>query len=240
MNDFVLIPGAWLGDWCWIPVAENITKQGFNVHSMTLTGLDPDDDVPVANIGLKTHVDDVLRLLEKRNIRDAALVGHSYAGIVAGMVALQAPERVAHTIFIDAFLPNDGKSMADAFDPEARAQIFDHIERNNGRWAPPTIEQFEEHSLPNDRATWMARNAQGHPGRTIKEPATVSRPLAELSATYIKCTEPFGELYTDDVEELRQNSDWSFMATDTGHWPMVSQFEKLSFMLTHAYHYQKR
>ncbi|MGZ4653932.1 alpha/beta fold hydrolase, partial [Oryzihumus sp.] len=53
--------------------------------------------------------------LEDRDLRDVVLVGHSYAGLVAGIVADRAPDRVAHTVFLDANVPIDGASMVDGW-----------------------------------------------------------------------------------------------------------------------------
>ena len=79
---------------------------------MTLSGL-ADRAGDVSNMGLETHVNDVLCVLERGDLRDV-VVGHSYSGIVAGQVADRAPDRVAHTVYIDAFVPHDGRSMLDA------------------------------------------------------------------------------------------------------------------------------
>jgi len=61
-----------------------------------LSGLAEDDDS--ANISLATHVNNVLTLLQREDLRDAILVGHSYSGVVAGQVADRTSERLAHTV----------------------------------------------------------------------------------------------------------------------------------------------
>ena len=51
-----------------------------------------------------------------------------------------ARERVAHTVFVEAFLPHDGKSMLDAFDDaRQREDELNLIAENHGRWPPPDI-----------------------------------------------------------------------------------------------------
>src|SRR5688500_573669 len=97
----VLIPGAWLGSWAWASVADNLRARGHEVFAVTLPGL-AERSTGAETLGLSDHVHDVLRLLEEHDLRDAVIVGHSYAGIVAGMVADQAIDRVAQVVFVDS------------------------------------------------------------------------------------------------------------------------------------------
>jgi hypothetical protein len=53
---FVFVPGAWTGDWVWNQVAERLRARGHVVHSLTLPGLDGDNQ----DAGLSDHVQAVL------------------------------------------------------------------------------------------------------------------------------------------------------------------------------------
>ena len=120
MSTYVLVPGAWLGGWVWEPVAAPLRERGHAVHPLTLPGLS-DRSTGAAGVGLEDHVEDVVTVLEDRDLRDVVLLGHSYAGLVAGMVADRAPDRVAHTVFLDANVPVDGASMVDGWSAAGRA-----------------------------------------------------------------------------------------------------------------------
>jgi len=93
---YLLIPGAWMGAWVWESVTQGLQKLGHHVYPITLSGLAEDDDS--ANISLAIHVSNVLTLLQREDLRDAILVGHSYSGVVAGQVADRTSERLAHTV----------------------------------------------------------------------------------------------------------------------------------------------
>jgi pimeloyl-ACP methyl ester carboxylesterase len=41
------------------------------------------------------------------------LLGHSYGGMVIGGIAEKIPDRIKSTIFLDAYIPQDGKSGFD-------------------------------------------------------------------------------------------------------------------------------
>ena len=107
-----------MGAWVWEPVTDGLSALGHHVSAVTLSGLSGGTDV--SNVGLATHVNDVLSHLEANDLREVVVVGHLYSGIVAGQVADQAPNRVAHTVFVEAFLPHDGQSMLDALDERQR------------------------------------------------------------------------------------------------------------------------
>jgi pimeloyl-ACP methyl ester carboxylesterase len=230
MSTFVLVPGAWLGAWVWQTVAVGLRALGHEVHAVTLAGLaeragdDPD------KIGLTTHVRDVLAVLEEGDLREVVLVGHSYAGLVAGQAADWARDRVAHTVFLDANLPHDGQAMVDAWSERGRQIAREAVAGHEGRWPRPEIEDFDGHDLDADQVTWLLGHATEHPGHTLFEPAVLTRPLAELSATYVTCLRPAASPRAE-VLALRSSPSWRFAELDTGHWPMVSRPEAVVTLL---------
>ena len=223
--DYVLIPGAWMGAWAWEPVASGLRGLGHRVHPVTLSGL---ADADVSDVGLKTHVGDVLSVLKAEDLRDAIVVGHSYSGIVAGQVADRVPDRVAHTVYVDAFLPHDGRSMLDAFPESQREDELAQIAENGGRWpAPDLAGAADGHGLTVEQARWLVDRLVDHPGRTVSEPAVLEYPLARQRATFIACSFEI----SDDVEAVRGEPNWTFQRLRTGHWPMVSDPEGLVALL---------
>lgn len=232
MTTFILIPGAWLGGWVWEPVVRGLRERGHTAHAMTLSGLGS-GGAGGAEIGLATHVDDVLSLLETEDLRDVIVVGHLYSGLVAGQVADRAPDRVAHTVFVEAFLPHDGQRMVDAFDDddERRRAEIDQIARNGGMWPPPSAEDVaHESDLSAEQKSELVARFVPHPGRTVTEPARLVRPLGAQRATYIACTRA-GHWASDDVAAMRTERNWTFRTLDAGHWPMVSVPAELVAML---------
>jgi len=231
MTNFLLIPGAWMGAWVWEPVTSGLRALGHHVYPVTLSGLSKGTDV--SNVGLATHVDDVLSILEADDLRDVVVVGHLYAGIVAGQVADRAPDRVAHTIYVEAFLPHDGKSMLDALDERQREDELRQIAEHQGRWPAPDLAALDGNGLSTEQTQWLLERFLGHPGRTISEPAVLSRPLSEQRATYIACTMG-GHWLSEDVAAMRKEPNWTFRTIDTGHWPMVSTPNRLVELLAEA------
>src|SRR5947199_7272840 len=99
---FVLVHGGRHGGWCWRPVAALLRAAGHEVYTPTLTGLGERAHLLSPQISLDTHVRDVVAVFEFEDIRDAVLVGHSYAGmVVSGAMELIA-ERVRSLVLLDA------------------------------------------------------------------------------------------------------------------------------------------
>src|SRR5699024_4993107 len=136
----VLVPGAWCREQVWSSVAERLRAAGREVHPITLGGL---TQAPAAgaSIGLQDHVGDVLDLLATRNLSGATLVGHSYSGLVVGQAADRAPDRVARVVFVQAFLPVEGRSLVDDFGHGA-AEEARLVQRNGGWWPSPTLDDL--------------------------------------------------------------------------------------------------
>ena len=223
---FVLVPGAWMGAWVWESVTQQLRTKGYQVYPVTLSGLSK--DAAGSEVGLSTHVSDVLAVLEEHDLHDVVLVGHSYSGIVVGQVTDRVPERVAHTIYADAFLPRDGKSLLDAFGKPQRSDELKQIEENGGRWAAPNVEGAADgHGLSEEQAQWLVERLVDHPGRTVSEPAVMNRPLKEQQATYIVCS--FED--SDGVAAMRNEPSWTFRSLKVGHWPMIAAPEALVALL---------
>ncbi len=113
MATFVLVHGAWYGGWCWQKVIPLLKAAGHEVYAPTLTGLAERASELSPEVGLDTHIQAIVGLLEEKNLHDVILVGHSYSAMVITGVVDQVPERIAHLVYLDTFVPRDGEAMAD-------------------------------------------------------------------------------------------------------------------------------
>ncbi|MBV9253581.1 MAG: alpha/beta fold hydrolase, partial [Actinobacteria bacterium] len=118
MATFVLVHGAWHGGWCWRKLTPLLRAAGHEVFTPTLTGLGERSHLGHPDVGLATHVGDVAQVLWYEDLSNVVLVGHSYGGLVIGGVADQAPGRLKHLVYLDAFVPEHGRSMLDLGPPE--------------------------------------------------------------------------------------------------------------------------
>ncbi len=111
-STYVIVHGAWGGGWDWRAVDSALTSLGHRVHRVTLTGLGERVHLANANIGLQTHISDVVNTIRFEALRDVVLVGHSYGGMVVTGAADQITDRIRRVVYVDAFLPDSGESLA--------------------------------------------------------------------------------------------------------------------------------
>ncbi|MGH7815406.1 MAG: esterase/lipase family protein [Candidatus Binataceae bacterium] len=88
----LLIPGYFAGDWLLQPLARWLKRAGYRPH---LSGIDlnvgcPQDEIAV----LDRRVVEIARESNRR----VAIIGHSWGGIIARMIAIEHPERVSRVI----------------------------------------------------------------------------------------------------------------------------------------------
>ena len=73
------------------PGRRPLREAGHDVHAPTLTGLSERAHLLSPLVGLDTHVEDVVRLIDVLGLTDVVLVGHSYAGQIVTAVADRRP-----------------------------------------------------------------------------------------------------------------------------------------------------
>jgi pimeloyl-ACP methyl ester carboxylesterase len=69
-STYVFVHGAWGGGWDWQRVDSLLTRRGHPVYRPSLTGLGERVHLASPNIGLSTHIDDVVNTILWENLRD--------------------------------------------------------------------------------------------------------------------------------------------------------------------------
>ncbi|MBT2443223.1 alpha/beta hydrolase [Streptomyces sp. ISL-36] len=229
MTEYVLAAGTWLGSWAWDEVVPPLRAAGHGVHPVTLSGL---ADKQGLAAGQQTHVQDIVEVVERLDLRDVVLVGHSYAGIPVGQAAERIGDQLSRVVFVDSNVPADGESFVSAW-PDGRAMVEASIAANGGFWAPLAAADFQGQGLDDEQIARIVDGATPHPGATLTEPAQLAKPLGELPVTYIKCLLD-GDEPNADVAALLKSERWRLVTMETGHWPMFSQPHELARILLDA------
>lgn len=221
---FVLVHGAWHGGWSWKKLRPLLEPEGHKVFTPSLTGLGERRHLMTRETGLQTHITDVVNLLEFEDLRDVVLVGHSYAGMVITGVAAAAPQRIGSLVYLDAFLPDDGKSLND-YVPGMVPGYERSVASSGDGWRLPFAGALSLEALgitdPADVA-WMAPRMCDQPYRTFVEP--VSGPeatLAPLDRIYILSSRR--PHYLAAVERARARGFAIVDVPGAGHDVMVTQ-----------------
>lgn len=222
MNTFVLVHGAWHGGWCWRRVYEQLTIQGHQVFTPTLTGLGERAHLLSRQINLDTHITDVISLLEAEELKNVILCGHSYAGCVITGVADGVSERIKALVYLDAFIPEHGKSQRELI-PEDRRGAMDHVAKTKGEgwYIPPRNAKSFQVQSELDR-DWVDRRCVAHPYATFSQPISLSGQWETVATKlYIRAANYNPTPFTPFSTRVKNDPTWLYEEIDAGHDVMI-------------------
>jgi pimeloyl-ACP methyl ester carboxylesterase len=221
MSLFVLIPGAWLGGWCWRDVAAGLRMRGHTVIPATLTGLGERAHLLTPEAGLHTHVADIIGLLHYQDLNGVILVGHSYGGTVLTAVAEQVADRIRRLVYLDASVPRNGESNDDVVGPEMAMQLRVDARSGGDGWRVPPA-PYVLRGMPDTMRVWVEARLTPHPLRSFAEPVQLcSQAAAALSRVFIR-TSPQSGLYERLIDQARK-AGWYCREITGGHYAMLRE-----------------
>lgn len=237
MSTFLLVHGAWHSGQCWERVIPLLESAGHRVLAPTLTGYGDTARLLSRDVGLDTHVDDVVGLINDEGLGEVVLVGHSYAGLVISSAANQIPDRIAHLVYLDAMVPEDGESAVDV-QPMTR-NLIDLAESSDSGWrVPPLPEQEPPFGLfgvtdPADVA-WLRSMLSDQSVRCLQQPVRLDNPAVHaIPRTHIHCVgaQPQG-IVRRPVPPVQPNgSPAQVRELPTGHDCMITMPVELTELL---------
>ncbi len=217
----VIVHGAWGGSWAFRRVDELLTKKGFKVYRPQLTGEGERVHLARPDIGLDTHIEDVVNTILYEDLHDIILVGHSYGGMVITGVADRVPDRIRRLVYLDAFIPRDGESMMGLVG--ARAADLSAMVKDGfivPKWVGP------DDPPPHDEPQSL---------KTITDSIVLKNPAARsLAATYILTVEHGKQPEEDEFypQSLRAKSfGWPVLILTANHNAQWSAPEALAALL---------
>jgi pimeloyl-ACP methyl ester carboxylesterase len=158
------------------------------------------------------------------------LVGHGYGGMVITTVAARAPERLAHLVYLDAFVPASGQPALDLLPPERRAALLEQARAAGDGWRipPPPPELYGV--TREDDLRWVRPRLGPQPLRSLEQPLRAeAAPGAALPRTFVACTER--HLFRRFADRARAEPGWRYRELATGHDAMITQPHELAGLL---------
>jgi pimeloyl-ACP methyl ester carboxylesterase len=224
LAQIVLVHGAWHGGWCWSRVAEILTAKGHRVLTPTLTGLAETAHLLTPAVDLNTHIDDVVRLVDAEGLDDFVLCGHSYGGMVITGVAERIPERIGAIVYLDAFVPEDGKSCLDM---SGRAPSADLALK------PLSAAAF---GLAGEDAAWVDAEVTPHPAATFSTKVARAGGLEKIPRKHYVLAGRWAVVQHFHAAHAAAVDDpaWAASVIDAGHELMVERPEEVAAILDAA------
>jgi hypothetical protein len=212
------------------------------VYAPTLTGLAERASELSPDVGLDTHIQDIVGLLMEKDLHGVILVGHSYGGMVITGVVDQVPERIAHLVYLDTFVPRDGEAMVDV-SPLVRLIIGllrRQAQAHGDGWRIASRGDYGVTSEP-DRS-WLLSKVTPQPVKTLEQPLHLNNPaiVSTKPRTYIECIS--GGFFSLRMQRLVAHllgprglppteAVWRLRQLPTGHDAMITMPKELADLL---------
>ena len=172
-------------------------------------------------------------LLEK-HLHGVILVGHSYGGMVITGVVDAVPERIAHLVYLDTFVPRDGEAMVDV-SPRVIRLLLRKQTRADG-WRVDSRGDYGVTTEP-DRS-WVLRSVTPQPLKTLEQPLHLKNPaiVSATPRTHIDCTGSgfFFSLMRRILAPRAlppTEAGWRLRQLPTGHDAMITMPRELADLL---------
>jgi pimeloyl-ACP methyl ester carboxylesterase len=218
MATYVLVHGGWAGGWIFRDVAAYLSAAGHVVFRPTLTGVGERVHLATPEVGLNTNTLDIINLFRFEELSDVILVGYSLGGVIITNVADRIPDRISRLVYLDAFVPQDGQSLADIL-PDAMPTVLNIVNEYDG-WRLPhdppdahgrTDQPFKIHMEPvrfrDPRALALPRTfVTFTKGKELQPPIDRSDPNTAIVACFLQA-----------ASVARSNPTWGYDEVACAH-----------------------
>jgi pimeloyl-ACP methyl ester carboxylesterase len=228
--DIVLIPGLWLNASTWDAVIPILERAGHRVQALTLPGMESKES-DRSGITVADHIDAVVAALDAAR-GPVLLVGHSAGSGIAHAATDARPEKVARVVHVGGFPGEDGESLLSGLPArDGEVAMPDWVELGEDA----NVSDFDEESLAR-----LYDEAIPVPERVVTDPV----PLSAAERRYdVPVTLVCPEYSAADVQswveeghldELKGIKDVEYVDLPGGHWPQVTQPDRLAQVILEA------
>ncbi|HEX5108237.1 MAG TPA: alpha/beta hydrolase [Vicinamibacterales bacterium] len=239
-HTFVLVHPAWHGAWVWKKVAPLLRESGHLVLTPTLTGLGERSHLAGPEVGLDSHVTDVVNELTNRDLHDVVLVGHSSSGAVITGAADRVPGRITRLIYLDAFVPADGQAVFDLITPARRQALEALVSAEGNGWLLPRFAPVPWETIvrdlwgvtDNDDVRWMLEHLGPTPVGHFRDPVKRRDAAAErLARDYIRCLQFSNPSFDRHAAMAQHDSLWRYRELSASHHAAVTIPDQVAALL---------
>jgi len=206
-----LIHSPLVGPFSWMPVAERLRKRGWQTTVPHLHNQKPDH----VRFFWEYHVESVVQHLSAAPASPVVLVAHSGAGVLLPMLGQALAGRVTGYIWVDAMIPEDGKSRLDLFDTSDEAKAF--REAATDGLLPAWTEDDLQEAIPDPaiRRVFVAE-LQPTPLAVYEEKIPVPQSWPDAPCAYLR----FSETYRSMAAKAEQRG-WPCRHLDGSHFHLL-------------------
>jgi pimeloyl-ACP methyl ester carboxylesterase len=223
MATYVLLHGAYQGGWIWQHVTSHLRAAGHTVFAPTLDGCAERRQALRPGIDTESQAAEVAEMLFFEDLNDIVLAGTSCGGMVACRVAELARPRIGRIVLADALALFDGEAVSD------------HVKRptavTTALATGPSPEDAANRmfiSLPEPIKSWALDRYTPHPIAAMQQPVKLDSFWRQnWKASVIWCKQSVNPPVAHQ-RRARDTLNASWHELDTGHYPMLTEPEKLA------------
>lgn len=206
-DTFVLVHGAWTGEYYWDALADDLTAAGHTVIAVSLRGQGARIAEGGPAVSVDDHIADITAAITAAE-EPVILVAHSYGGRPATGAWDRARDRIAHLVWVEAVVPLDDSEIAIPGDDQSLAfvvMMYPDI-ADSGMFPPsPTLTEEPGHPL----APMSLRSLYG--------PVIVNAPLPPIPGTYIYAEDSSLPALRQYGEHIAARLGWTLASIPGGH-----------------------
>ena len=233
MATFLVAHGAWSSGWAWKKMRPLLRERGHELFTPSYTGLGERAHLATPDVGLETHIQDILNVLFYEDLSDVVLIGHSYGGMVATGVADRAPERLRRLVYLDALVPRDGPAPFDLLPADARARMEQGAWTEGEGWRIPPIPAPVDTS--EEDLAWIAPRRMMHPHKAFEERIRLTGAIERVPRTYVYALRATpADTFRQFAERAKGEAGWRYEELDTTHNPHITAPARLADLLERA------
>jgi pimeloyl-ACP methyl ester carboxylesterase len=233
VRDFVLVHGGFHGGWCYSRVVDALRARGHRVHAPTLTGLGERSHLASLGVTCATHVEDVSNVIRWERLSRVVLCGHSYGGAIITAVADAMPDKIASLVYVDAAIPEKGRSVLDLLSADDRAALLAAPRDPSGKFLLP----FPAASFninPKDRRM-VDELCTPHPLNTLTEPLELTGVFERVpKKMFIRAIGWDGTHPQRSYDRVKRDPTWHAVEIGCGHDVMLDEPARLAELLLEA------
>jgi pimeloyl-ACP methyl ester carboxylesterase len=218
MSDFLLIHGSCHGAWCWDDLIPHLSAAGHSARAIDLPSHGR-DTTPAGDVTLDLYARAIVDAIDTPVI----LVGHSMAGYPITAAAGLAPDKISALVYVCAYVPMTGKSLADMRRMAPSQPLLDAIivdaDRVTFRVDPVKAAEKFYHDVAPARAARAIAQLCPQPILPQETPLT---PTHTLPRHYLRCTD---DRTIPPEFQVTMTADWpagTVAELPTSHSPFLS------------------
>jgi pimeloyl-ACP methyl ester carboxylesterase len=230
MTRFLLVHGSCHGAWCWRHVIPALEKLGHSAIAIDLPSHGA-DATPLKDVTLDSYRDAVLAAASPQTV----IVGHSMAGYPISAAAEQHPDQMARLIYLCAYVPKDGVSLADMRTDAPYQPLLPAIRKSSDGLSftidPSYIKQVFYHDCPPETLVYAGARLCPQAIRPQATPLKLTHAFQSVPKSYIRCKND-GTIPPEF--QTTMTKDWperDVYDMDTGHSPFFADPNGLAQLL---------